>query len=675
MAEEPIRKDDIIDLSGTQESVNELIKVLENLATVMRKDVKGAADELVKSLQGVNVATKEGQEIVKNAATASENLAAQDKEMSKIDKEVIQLKTRLTALNTNEANEVAKLKVAIEGKNKAMKDSARLDDSAEGSVNKMRARLKELTAEYNKLGGAARKEAAPAVNKLTEELKKAEEAIGNNTRRVGGYTKSIIAAATKMVSFTALIALASKAFNALKESFFASDQGIGLLAKWTEASKTYIYQLLHWRKMEGGELQLAISASAELNKLRTEERTEMVKVAKIQNEIKLLRLDAASAKEADQLKLLTLADKKEDEVITIETEHLVAEIRAYEQLWLTRKDDASLMDIIAQKRVELEGLTGEKNLRIATRLAVIKGNIEKKGLADGKDANEAYGNWVIAHEEYLEAEKERIWDEGTVAAQLAFDQNKKLAEEEWKLHEELNKKKEEDDKKYEDLKKQRLGESLTRIGDSLNTLSSLYEANKQKELSAAGDNAEARLEIEKKYAKKQQLLGIGQALINGALAVTEIWAKWAKFPVLAAVFTALTVAQTAAQVAIIKAQKFAKGGAGVLNGPVHTSGGIQIPGIGEAEGGEHFAITSRAMTSKYGSKTLDAISNSINQGKFFEVWSNVNKSMGTSDPYTKKMYELMQNTPTVYTDTQGDTVKEYPNGQKYIIKRMKIWKN
>ena len=69
MAEEPIRKEDIIDLTGTQESINELIKTLENLSTVMRTDLKSAADELTKSLQGVNVATKEGQEKVKIAST------------------------------------------------------------------------------------------------------------------------------------------------------------------------------------------------------------------------------------------------------------------------------------------------------------------------------------------------------------------------------------------------------------------------------------------------------------------------------------------------------------------------------------------------------------------------------------------------------------------------------
>jgi len=117
---------------------------------------------------------------------------------------------------------------------------------------------------------------------------------------------------------------------------------------------------------------------------------------------------------------------------------------------------------------------------------------------------------------------------------------------------------------------------------------------------------------------------------------------------------------------ISKSAKMAKGGSGILEGPSHQRGGINV-GIGEAEGGEHIAITSRKMTNHYGSKMLDAVSNSINQGKFFEVWANVNKEMSL-DPYTKKMYEMMRNTPTVYPDTDGSTVKEYPDGRKYIIK-------
>jgi hypothetical protein len=43
--------------------------------------------------------------------------------------------------------------------------------------------------------------------------------------------------------------------------------------------------------------------------------------------------------------------------------------------------------------------------------------------------------------------------------------------------------------------------------------------------------------------------------------------------------------------------------------------------------------------------------------------------MENGDPYTKKMYDLMVKTPTVYFDTEGNTVKEYPTGKKFVIRR------
>lgn len=129
------------------------------------------------------------------------------------------------------------------------------------------------------------------------------------------------------------------------------------------------------------------------------------------------------------------------------------------------------------------------------------------------------------------------------------------------------------------------------------------------------------------------------------------------------------LAQIAGIVSTIKSVKFAKGGHGQLEGKRHSEGGVKIPGIGEAERGEYFGIVSRPMTRRYRSD-LPKIFDSLNQGKFHEVWTNANIQLQESiDPYTKKMYDLMMKTPTTYIDSNGDTVREYPDGNKVIIKR------
>ena len=95
------------------------------------------------------------------------------------------------------------------------------------------------------------------------------------------------------------------------------------------------------------------------------------------------------------------------------------------------------------------------------------------------------------------------------------------------------------------------------LGDVLTTFN---EAAKNRELAAAGDNEKKKEEINKKYAKKEQTIAIAQAIINGALGITKIWAVTGVDPILAAIETAILAAETIAQIAVISSQKFDIGG-------------------------------------------------------------------------------------------------------------------
>jgi len=95
-------------------------------------------------------------------------------------------------------------------------------------------------------------------------------------------------------------------------------------------------------------------------------------------------------------------------------------------------------------------------------------------------------------------------------------------------------------------------------------------------------------QIQKQFARKQQAIDIGQALINTGLGITGAFTQ-KPFTPANFVMAALVGAQGLAQVAMIKKQKFAKGG--ILNGPSHAQGGIPMFSkggafYGEAEGGE-----------------------------------------------------------------------------------------
>ena len=194
------------------------------------------------------------------------------------------------------------------------------------------------------------------------------------------------------------------------------------------------------------------------------------------------------------------------------------------------------------------------------------------------------------------------------------------------------------------------------------------DQEKAHEIEAAHGNKAKIAAIEKKYAKEQQKVAVTQALIDSSLAIVKTLSSVVfPFNIIAA---ALVAAQAGIQVAAIRSQTFEKGGHGELGGERHSQGGTYLPGIGEAEKGEYFGIINRQMTRKY-SHDLPAIFDSLNSGRFHDVWSNANIQLQENiDPWTKRMYDLMAKTPTTYTDSNGDTVREYPDGYVRVIRKV-----
>jgi len=114
--------------------------------------------------------------------------------------------------------------------------------------------------------------------------------------------------------------------------------------------------------------------------------------------------------------------------------------------------------------------------------------------------------------------------------------------------------------------------------------------------------------VTKENALAQQVIAISQAIINGALQITKIGAQAGVFALPLQIAAGL---KTLAQIAIIKQQKFERGGYDVLKGRRHAQGGVDV-GIGEAEAGEGLAVFSREATQKYG-KFLPAFVKAINE--------------------------------------------------------------
>lgn len=100
-------------------------------------------------------------------------------------------------------------------------------------------------------------------------------------------------------------------------------------------------------------------------------------------------------------------------------------------------------------------------------------------------------------------------------------------------------------------------------------------------------------ELEKEKFEQQKKVQRAQAMMSGALAVTNALAVQ---PIWVGIATAAMVAaMTAVQIATINAQKYANGG--VIQGKSHSQGGVKVlGGQAEVEGGEF--ITNKVTTSK-----------------------------------------------------------------------------
>ena len=147
----------------------------------------------------------------------------------------------------------------------------------------------------------------------------------------------------------------------------------------------------------------------------------------------------------------------------------------------------------------------------------------------------------------------------------------------------------------------RLDRQMEQLETAENEQLALVEGNAIAEQQVREDFAAQREQLERQAFERKKRMDIAQAIMNSALAITQVFAT-TPFP-LNLVMAAIVGAQTAIQVATIAAQEFARGGlieaavgtpkaeSGVFVGPSHAGGGINARLSGRlvnVEGGEYY---------------------------------------------------------------------------------------
>ena len=707
MAENPISKEDIIDSAGIIKSMLDVVETIKSqLVPAIEMINKTVKDEKA-TLETLNPVLKEHQTIIAQKAQTIQQCDIEQKKNKQTLTDVEKLEQRLKDLRKESALDIERLRQAISKQTKDNRDLVAAEGAHEKSLTKLRQRLSELKQAYNdaEIGGKKQEKILRDLEGVLKQVNQAEQKMGVFTRNVGNYGSAwsgvgtkILDAGKSMLSFMGVTALATAFFSKVKEAIMSTTGAMNTMNTVNELVKQSFYNLTIGVNDSLGSFEKVIAATRMLNELRTAEYAMNYKVAGLNKELQELWFKAKDQTLSDTVRLEALiqVEKKEDEIIKEKTEHLKKELIAVNLLIAARPQDEKLLQRGYAIMAEIENVRAEKFSSMkrveGQKTGFIKEQTDKrkkltedwmKGLdeqvKEENDIAEKRKNTAIAALE-KQFEENRKKNE-VYADNVAIPQAEKVSNKLVEIKQGEIKKSQKADQANTDFQKSLdrdiLQEKMTNASiylefasQGIEILGTLFEAQKQRELSAVGDNEEKRTKIEKEYRNKQKAVSLSQAIINGALGITKTFAEYGFTP-LAWIANALLAASTAAQIAVIAAQKFA--GGGEIKGKPHSQGGTII----EAEKGEY--VVNKLATAKYkglieaiNKDDKMAIVEELRNRKFHMVWGGVQENLKTiarQDPYTQLTYELLKGRPTVYLQSDGSTVLDYGNGYKRVIQK------
>lgn len=325
---------------------------------------KKTADELKASLEALKKAGATPAEI-EAATAASKNANAEYAKAAKL----VQIQT---AANNSEKNS-----------RKQLGEILNLQMQALGKLGNAYITNAKGVRELNPLYIEQRKRIAETKQAILDYDKSLNDGRSNIGRYGEAVKASMKEAASSMFAFAAPIAVATAALNGLKEAFLGTEAGAKLLTR-AKTQLSAFFESIVTGKLGyafGKQLPKDIKAAADLaDKIRIDDRKDLVEIAKRELEIKNLRLDSIKAGKGsvDQAALLIKAQEKENELIEYKVKDKEEELRAVELLLVHQGTNTELLNKQAQLETEILNIKGEKSLRIATKLQTI----EEKRLAD-----------------------------------------------------------------------------------------------------------------------------------------------------------------------------------------------------------------------------------------------------------------------------------------------------
>ncbi|KKL61818.1 hypothetical protein LCGC14_2191500, partial [marine sediment metagenome] len=251
-----ILHNDIIEISKTIEGIKNIVTELKKMQKVMKDTAKG----MIQFQKAQNVSTPGGKQATKQQASEIDKLVQKNKKLASSIRELTKEQVRLT-----EQRRKTRL---------ALKQEVQLEESAVGSLNRLRAEYNKMAATYASTADKAlKKKLIPQMQKADAQIKKQEQTVGKHQRSVGNYGKVMGKAKQAILSFgagvigaTALITGMSRAIKNSISIVLNFDQAMADVAAITRASVVEVGMLRDAAKALGGTTKFTATEVAKLQK-------------------------------------------------------------------------------------------------------------------------------------------------------------------------------------------------------------------------------------------------------------------------------------------------------------------------------------------------------------------------------------------------------------------------
>ena len=720
MAEQPIRKEDII-------QSDEIIKSLRDIIAVLDTELKKAIEENIKSVKGLsdaiihfNANVKAGQDAIAAGADQTKKLTHEQRELAKLNAQLQAEMKRVVVLESEQHQVRIKAVAELKKQNQEKTKEITQGKAAADSYLVLVANLKKLRDAWKLAGEAGRKDLAPQIDKIDKQLKNLDKSIGQHQRNVGNYGSAFSEAGIEIgdmakaaFSAGAVIGVLTTVVQGIKEAIMTTTFAIDAGNQVSQAWKQVLYDISVNGGIAADSLKQVYAAQKALNEIRLESIMFSIQDAKYSREMAALRLlssDATAtdaeriealnkvreidatqtkerlgllAKELDGIAKLREARPADEKLLKRQSELIVQMIKEQEMSDMKMKEVESRRSGLIKKQTDerakmwddyVKGVqkTQEEDAKAQAEIDRKAEEARQKVIDDRAKAGLAAREAFSKEQSKIITEQKQVDDEITVGAQELSNKLIEIKKQEVQQINDLEATKEQFTKETNKAilrdKIAAMEDEFQILSDASQVLGDIFAAQKQRELNAAGDNAQKREEIERDYFKKEQALAIAQAVINGALAVTKVTAQTG---VLSPFAIPLIVATTLGQIALISSQKFAEGGY-TGDGSYRDETGQKVAGIVH----EKEFVLDRDSTKKY-RPLIEAIHEDdpakiaaiVSNEHMHNIWGNMNKAIGSSqDPYTRLMYDLMKSQPSIYVDSDGNTVLQYI-GRKQVIRK------